>query len=222
MPPSVRELIRAFERAGFQGGKGSHRNFVHSSVPKPVVAAGTPGDDAERYEIWAADKAIREANRRDRAPVTPRSSSGPKRISASWAVRRACCMGVPRSGRSGGLRGTLPNRRGCHRALPSRGEASSTPYRRPWSRIHLAAHDLTTGRARPQCTVHGSRACPDHPVGRTGHANLRTSPSISRWRCRSSPHRGKAVPTSVSPAAVSDPELDGHYPEPVPRRTLKP
>ena len=65
MPPSVRELIRALERAGFQdrGGKGSHRNFVHANVPKPVVVSGKPGDDAKEYQIRAVEKAIREANR---------------------------------------------------------------------------------------------------------------------------------------------------------------
>ncbi len=65
MPPSIRELIRALKRAGFQdrGGKGSHRNSVHSVVPKPVVLSGKPGDDAKKYQIRAVEKAIREANR---------------------------------------------------------------------------------------------------------------------------------------------------------------
>ena len=47
MQPSVRDLIRALERAGFQdrGGKGSHRNFVHPNAPEPVVVSGKHGDD---------------------------------------------------------------------------------------------------------------------------------------------------------------------------------
>jgi predicted RNA binding protein YcfA (HicA-like mRNA interferase family) len=59
MPPKIRELIEALERAGFvnRGGKGSHRNFVHPKVPKPVVISGQPGDDAQRYQ----EKAVRAA-----------------------------------------------------------------------------------------------------------------------------------------------------------------
>ena len=65
MPPSVRDLIRALERAGFQdrGGKGSHRNFVHPAVPRPVVVSGKSGDDAKKYQVRAVARAIREATR---------------------------------------------------------------------------------------------------------------------------------------------------------------
>lgn len=50
MPPKIRELVRDLERAGFvnRGGKGSHRNFVHPRVFKPLVLSGNPGDDAKR------------------------------------------------------------------------------------------------------------------------------------------------------------------------------
>jgi predicted RNA binding protein YcfA (HicA-like mRNA interferase family) len=36
------------ERAGFvnRGGKGSHRNFVHPKLAKPITISGRPGDDA--------------------------------------------------------------------------------------------------------------------------------------------------------------------------------
>jgi predicted RNA binding protein YcfA (HicA-like mRNA interferase family) len=39
MPPKIRELIADLEKAGFadRGGKGSHRNFVHRRVMKPVT-----------------------------------------------------------------------------------------------------------------------------------------------------------------------------------------
>jgi len=65
MPRKVRELIRDLERAGFtdRGGKGSHRNFVHARVAKPVGISGHPGDDAERYQEKAVQRAIEEAKR---------------------------------------------------------------------------------------------------------------------------------------------------------------
>lgn len=42
MPRKIRELISDLKRAGFvdRGGKGSHRNFVHPKVAKPVTVAG--------------------------------------------------------------------------------------------------------------------------------------------------------------------------------------
>lgn len=65
MPPKVRELIGDLKRAGFvdRGGKGSHRNFVHPRVAKPVVISGNPGDDARHYQIRAAQLAIEESKK---------------------------------------------------------------------------------------------------------------------------------------------------------------
>ena len=62
MPRKIRELIADLESAGFvnRGGKGSHRNFVHPSVAKPVVLSGKPGDDAKRYQEKAVKLAIKE------------------------------------------------------------------------------------------------------------------------------------------------------------------
>lgn len=62
MPRKVRDLIRELESAGFmnRGGKGSHRNFVHPEVLKPVVISGNPGDDAKRYQERAVKAAIEE------------------------------------------------------------------------------------------------------------------------------------------------------------------
>jgi predicted RNA binding protein YcfA (HicA-like mRNA interferase family) len=63
MPPKVRELIAELEAAGFKsrGGKGSHRNFVHPKVGKPISISGNPGDDAKRYQIRAVRRAIEES-----------------------------------------------------------------------------------------------------------------------------------------------------------------
>lgn len=63
MPPKVRELVKALEKAGFRdrGGKGSHRNFVHPNVSKPVTISGKLGGDAKKYQIRAVEKAVQEA-----------------------------------------------------------------------------------------------------------------------------------------------------------------
>ncbi|MGH9338980.1 MAG: type II toxin-antitoxin system HicA family toxin [Acidobacteriota bacterium] len=65
MPPKVREVISELERAGFvnRGGKGSHRNFVHPKVAKPVTISGRPGDDAKHYQLRAVQLAIEEAKK---------------------------------------------------------------------------------------------------------------------------------------------------------------
>ena len=63
MPPKVRELIAELERAGFvnRGGRGSHRNFVHPQVAKPITVSGAPGDDAKHYQERAVRRAIEES-----------------------------------------------------------------------------------------------------------------------------------------------------------------
>ena len=55
MPPKIRELIMQLEHAGFKnrGGKGSHRNFVHTNVNKPITISGRLGDDAKPYQVRA-------------------------------------------------------------------------------------------------------------------------------------------------------------------------
>jgi predicted RNA binding protein YcfA (HicA-like mRNA interferase family) len=65
VPPKVRELVADLERAGFvnRGGKGSHRNFVHSKVTKPVVISGNLGDDAKHYQVRAVQLAIEESKK---------------------------------------------------------------------------------------------------------------------------------------------------------------
>ncbi|MGD9733632.1 MAG: type II toxin-antitoxin system HicA family toxin [Desulfamplus sp.] len=63
MPKKIKDLIKELENAGFinRGGKGSHRNFVHPSVIKPVVISGQTGDDALRYQEKAVKIAIEES-----------------------------------------------------------------------------------------------------------------------------------------------------------------
>lgn len=63
MPRKIRELISDLEKAGFvdRGGKGSHRNFVHPNVIKPVTVSGKSGDDAQQYQERAVKRAIEES-----------------------------------------------------------------------------------------------------------------------------------------------------------------
>ena len=65
MPPKIRELIADLEKAGFvdRGGKGSHRNYVHPKVARPITIAGNPGDDAKRYQVRAVQLAVEEAKK---------------------------------------------------------------------------------------------------------------------------------------------------------------
>lgn len=65
MPRKVKDLIRDLEKAGFvnRGGKGSHRNFVHSNVQKPITISGKEGDDAKDYQEKAVQKAIEESQK---------------------------------------------------------------------------------------------------------------------------------------------------------------
>ena len=63
MPPKIRDLIAELKRAGFvdRGGKGSHRNFLHSRVQRRVTISGAPGDDAKPYQVQAVAQAIKES-----------------------------------------------------------------------------------------------------------------------------------------------------------------
>ena len=65
MPPKVRELMAELETAGFvlRGGKGSHRNYVHPRVARPVTLSGKAGDDAKHYQIRAVKRAVEEASK---------------------------------------------------------------------------------------------------------------------------------------------------------------
>ena len=63
MPQKVRELVAELQRAGFvdRSGKGSHRNFVHPKVAKPITISGAFGDDAKHYQIRAVKFAVEES-----------------------------------------------------------------------------------------------------------------------------------------------------------------
>lgn len=63
VPPKVRELVADLARAGFvdRGGKGSHRNFVHPKLAKPVTISGALGDDAKYYQVRAVKRAVEES-----------------------------------------------------------------------------------------------------------------------------------------------------------------
>ena len=63
VPPKVKELVADLARAGFvdRGGKGSHRNFIHPTVAKPITISGALGDDAKHYQIRAVLRAVEES-----------------------------------------------------------------------------------------------------------------------------------------------------------------
>jgi len=62
MPRKIRELIRDLESAGFvnRSGKGSHRNFMHSSGVV-LTLSGNPGNDAKPYQEKLIKQKIQEA-----------------------------------------------------------------------------------------------------------------------------------------------------------------
>jgi predicted RNA binding protein YcfA (HicA-like mRNA interferase family) len=65
MPPKIKQLIKDLERAGFvnRGGEGSHRNFLHPEVTKPITISGNLGDDALPYQERDVKKAIEESKK---------------------------------------------------------------------------------------------------------------------------------------------------------------
>ena len=65
MPPKIRELVAELQQAGFvdRGGKGSHRNYVHSKVSRPITISGAPGDDAKHYQVRAVRRAVEESKK---------------------------------------------------------------------------------------------------------------------------------------------------------------
>ena len=53
------------EKEGFmnRAGKGSHRNFVHPMLKKPITISGNENEDAKRYQEKAVQTAIREVKK---------------------------------------------------------------------------------------------------------------------------------------------------------------
>ena len=63
MPRKVRELVADLLAAGFrlkQGGKGSHRKFVHPRYRGVVILSGNAGRDAQEYQEKQLEQAIRQ------------------------------------------------------------------------------------------------------------------------------------------------------------------
>jgi predicted RNA binding protein YcfA (HicA-like mRNA interferase family) len=65
MPRKIRELIADLEKNGFinRGGRGSHRNFTHPNVSRPVTISGDAGDDAKKYQEKSVQAALAEARK---------------------------------------------------------------------------------------------------------------------------------------------------------------
>lgn len=66
MPRKVRELISDLLRSGFievEGGKGSHRKFVHSAFSGAVTISGQSGADAKPYQEAQVRRAIEEVQK---------------------------------------------------------------------------------------------------------------------------------------------------------------
>jgi predicted RNA binding protein YcfA (HicA-like mRNA interferase family) len=65
MTRKIIDLIRDLEKAGFvnRGGKGSHRNFVHPALKKPITISGKDNDDVKHYQEKAVQAAIREVQK---------------------------------------------------------------------------------------------------------------------------------------------------------------
>lgn len=65
MQRKIRDLIRDLKKAGFvnRGGKGSHRNFVHPTLKKPITISGNDNEDAKHYQEEAVQTAIKEVQK---------------------------------------------------------------------------------------------------------------------------------------------------------------
>ena len=61
MPKKIRDLIKDLKSAGFvnRGGKGSHRNFIHSSGVVLTIS-GKLGEDAKTYQEKLVKQKIEE------------------------------------------------------------------------------------------------------------------------------------------------------------------
>ncbi len=62
MPKKIKQIIKELESYGFtnRGGKGSHRNYMHSSGAK-VTVSGKLGSNAKPYQERAVNQAIEES-----------------------------------------------------------------------------------------------------------------------------------------------------------------
>ena len=64
MLKKIRELVSMLEKTGFsnRGGKGSHRNFLHTSGIK-ITVSGKLGGDALKYQEKEVQSKIIEAKK---------------------------------------------------------------------------------------------------------------------------------------------------------------
>lgn len=67
MPPKIRELIKILKENEFvdRGGKGSHRNFLHSSGVK-ITISGNLSDDAKTYQEKEVEKVVKEVQKNEK------------------------------------------------------------------------------------------------------------------------------------------------------------
>ncbi|NOX48040.1 MAG: type II toxin-antitoxin system HicA family toxin [Chlorobi bacterium] len=65
MPRKIKELIKDLENAGFEnrGGRGSHRNFIHPNLIRPITISGKLGNDAKHYQEKAVRLAINDSKK---------------------------------------------------------------------------------------------------------------------------------------------------------------
>jgi predicted RNA binding protein YcfA (HicA-like mRNA interferase family) len=64
MPRKIRDLIKDLKKAGFvdRGGKGNHRNFIHTSGVVLTIS-GKLGDDAKPYQEKLVKQKIQETKK---------------------------------------------------------------------------------------------------------------------------------------------------------------
>jgi predicted RNA binding protein YcfA (HicA-like mRNA interferase family) len=64
MPRKIRDLIKDLKKAGFvdRGGKGNHRDFIHTSGVVLTIS-GKLGDDAKSYQEKLVKQKIQETKK---------------------------------------------------------------------------------------------------------------------------------------------------------------
>ena len=64
MPPKIKELIKALEKAGFKNrdGKGSHRHLIHAKGIT-ITVSGRLGEDAKKYQENEVKRKIAESKK---------------------------------------------------------------------------------------------------------------------------------------------------------------
>jgi predicted RNA binding protein YcfA (HicA-like mRNA interferase family) len=63
MPPKIRQLKAALDKAGFswRSGKGSHTVWTHPALPAlEITLSGKDGDDAKPYQVKDIQNALKQ------------------------------------------------------------------------------------------------------------------------------------------------------------------